>query len=173
MTVARKTAISPLAAVLGGGLTAAVLDITYAFVAFGLRGVSPARILQSIASGALGKAAYRAGAGSALLGALLHLAIALVMAAVYVAASRRLPALNRRPWLWGPLYGIGCYLVMNYVVLLARFGPRPAPPLEVLVGGVAIHMVGVGLPIALFAARAALSPPLPTASSPPERPSRS
>ena len=112
MTVAPKTPISPLVAVLAGGLTAALLDITYAFVAFGLRGVSPARILQSIASGVLGKAAYRAGAGSALLGALLHVAIALVMAAVYVAASRRLPALNRRPWLWGPLYGIGCYLVM-------------------------------------------------------------
>jgi hypothetical protein len=154
VTVASRTPISPLTAVLGGGLTAAVLDITYAFVAFGLRGVSPARILQSVASGVLGKAAYRAGVGAAVLGALLHLAIALVMAVVYVAVSRRLPALNRRPWLWGPLYGIGCYLVMNYVVLLARFGPRPVPPLDVLLGGVAIHMFGVGLPIALFAARA-------------------
>jgi hypothetical protein len=163
VTVSPRTPISPLAAVLGGGLTAAVLDITYAFVAFGLRGVSPARILQSIASGVLGKTAYRAGGGAAVLGALLHLAMALVMAAVYVAVSRRLPALNRRPWLWGPLYGIGCYLVMNYVVLLLRFGPRPAPPLDVLVGGLAIHMVGVGLPIALFAARVTLSPRAPTA----------
>jgi len=161
VTVALKTPISPLAAVLAGGPTAALLDITYAFVFFGQRGVGPTRILQSIASGVLGKAAYRAGAGSAVLGALLHLAIALVMATVYVAASRRLPALNRRPWLWGPLYGIGCYLVMNYVVLLARFGPRPVPPLDVLVSGVAIHMFGVGLPIALFAARAALSPRVP------------
>jgi uncharacterized membrane protein SirB2 len=80
-----------------------------------------------------------------------------VMALVYVAASRVLPALNRRPWLWGPLYGVGCYLVMNYVVLLLRFGPRPAPALDILFGGLAIHMFGVGLPIALFAARAALA----------------
>jgi hypothetical protein len=76
-----------------------------------------------------------------------------------VTASRTLvfPVLNRRPWLWGLLYGIGCYLVMNYVVLLLRFGPRPVPHLDVLLGGVAIHMFGVGLPIALFAARVASS----------------
>jgi hypothetical protein len=158
MTIPPRTRISLAAAVLGGGLTAAWLDIIYAFVAFGLRDVSPVRILQSIASGVLGKAAYQGGAGAAGLGALLHVAIALVMAATYVAASRALPALNRRPWLWGPLYGIGCYLVMNYVVLLLRFGPRPTPPIEMLAGGLAIHMFGVGLPIALFAALAALAP---------------
>lgn len=162
MTSSPKAGFSPLAAILGGGLTAALLDIVYAFVAFGLRGVSPVRILQSIASGVLGKAAYQGGAGAAALGALLHVGIALVMAAIYVEASRVIPALNRRPWLWGPLYGIGCYLVMNYVVLLLRFGPKPAPAIEVLAGGLAIHMFGVGLPIALFAARAAFAPPTAT-----------
>ena len=162
MTSPQKTGISPVAAVLGGGLTAALLDITYAFVFFGLRGADPVRILQSVASGLLGKAAYHGGAGAAALGALLHVAIALVMAAVYVAASRVLPALNRRPWLWGPLYGIGCYMVMNYVVLLLRFGPKPVPPIEVLASGVAIHMFGVGLSIALFAARAAPSSSAPS-----------
>lgn len=148
----------PGAAILGGGLTAALLDIIYAFTFFGLRGVEPIKILQSIASGVLGQAANQSGAGAAALGALLHVGIALVMAAVYVTASRAIATLNRRPWLWGPLYGIGCYLVMNYVVLLLRFGPKPLPPIEVLVGGVAIHMLGVGLPIALFAARVGPSP---------------
>jgi hypothetical protein len=146
--------LSPLTAILAGGLTAAALDISYAFIAFGLRGVSPVKILQSVASGLLGKASYQGGLATAALGGLLHAAIALVMAAVYVTASRFLPALNRRPWLWGPAYGIGCYLVMNYGVLALRFGPRPLPALDILLGGVAIHMFGVGLPIALFAARA-------------------
>jgi len=154
-----KTELSPTLAVLAGGLTAALLDILYAFIFFGLtRGTSPVKILHSIASGILGKASYAGGALSAALGGALHVGIALVMALVYVAAGRALPALNRRPWLWGPLYGIGCYIVMNYVVLLLRFGPRPTPQLDVLIGGVAIHMFGVGLPIALFAARAALPP---------------
>jgi hypothetical protein len=151
--------ISPAIAVLAGGTTAAVLDIVYAFTFFGLtHRASPFRILHSIASGVLGKAAYKGGVGAAALGAALHLGIALVMALTYVAAGRVLPALNRRPWLWGPLYGVGCYLVMNYVVLALRFGPRPPPPLDTLVGGVLIHMFGVGLPIALFAARAAFAP---------------
>lgn len=151
-----QTALSPARAVVLGGVTAALLDITYAFTFFGLtRGTSPEKILHSIASGVLGKAAYAGGALAAALGGALHVAIALVMALVYVTASRGLPALNRRPWLWGPLYGIGCYIVMNYVVLLLRFGPRPPPHLDVLLGGLAIHMFGVGLPIALFAARAA------------------
>lgn len=164
-TPLRTIQISPLTAILGGGLTAAVADIVYAFTFFGLKGVSPVRILHSIASGVLGKAAYQGGLGAAALGALLHVGIAVVMAAVYVGASRVLPSLARRPWLWGPLYGIGCYLVMNYVVLLLRFGPRPFPHLDVLIGGVAIHMFGVGLPIALFAARVVVSsrPPGSTA----------
>lgn len=154
--------LRPLAAVLAGGLTAAVLDITYAFIAFGLRGASPMQILQSVASGLLGKASYTGGVAAAVLGGVLHVAIALVMAAVYGIASRFLPALNRRPWLWGPAYGFGCYVVMNLVVLPLRFGPRPAPNLDLVLGGVAIHMFGVGLPIALFAARAAFAPPTAT-----------
>ena len=152
--------LHPLAAVLAGGFTAAVLDITYAFIAFGLRGVSPMRILQSVASGLLGKASYTGGVATATLGGVLHLAIALVMAAVYGVASRLLPSLNKRPWLWGPAYGFGCYLVMNLVVLPLRFGPRSTPDLDVVLG-VAIHMFGVGLPIALFAARAAVAPGIP------------
>lgn len=154
--------LRPPAAVLAGGLTAAVLDIAYAFIVFGLRGVSPIAILQSVASGLLGKASYAGGTTAAALGGVLHVAIALVMAAVYGVASHFLPTLSKRPWLWGPAYGLGCYVVMNFVVLPLRFGPRPAPDLDLLLGGVAIHMFGVGLPIALFAARAAFAPPTAT-----------
>ena len=156
--------ISPLTAILAGGVTAATLDITYAFIAFASR-ATPVKILQSVASGVLGKASYQGGLNSAALGALLHTSIAIVMAAVYVAATRFLPALNKRPWLWGPVYGIGCYLVMNYGVLVLRFGPRPAPELDVLIGGVAIHMFGVGLPIALIAARAVFAPKISIAAA--------
>lgn len=156
MPIPLPKSLSPAVAVLAGGLTAALLDIVYAFTVFGLtHGTSPARILQSIASGVLGKAAYQGGLGAAALGAALHVGIALVMAVVYGIAARALPMLNRRPWLWGALYGIGCYVVMNYVVLALRFGPRPLPPLSLLLGGLAIHVLGVGLPIALFATRAA------------------
>jgi len=47
----------PLRTIVIAGLVAGALDITYAFIIWGLRGVSPIRIGQSIASGLLGREA--------------------------------------------------------------------------------------------------------------------
>lgn len=153
MSEARWT---PRRAILLGGLVAGLLDISYAFLLWGLRGVPPVRILQSVAGGLLGADTYEGGTGTAVLGAALHLLIACLIAAVYVLASRRLPDLARRPALWGPLYGIGAYLVMNYVVVplsaFPRRGGTPAP--VVWITGVLAHMFLIGLPIALAARRA-------------------
>jgi hypothetical protein len=140
-----------------GTLTVGVLDILDAFVFFGLRGARPDRILQSIASGVLGRAAYQGGMPAALLGLLLHFFIAFGVVAIYMIATRLLPALNRRPWIYGLLYGIVVYLVMNRIVVplsAAAVGSGPTP-LPVLVNGILIHLFGVGLPAALFARAAA------------------
>ena len=136
-------------AILWGGLAAGVLDITAAFVIYGARGATPVRILQSIAGGLLGPAASRGGLQTAALGALLHFLIAFTAAAVYYAASRALPVLVRQPALWGPLYGIVVYLFMNYVVVpLSAVPKRPfVLPMALLI--LVVHMVCVGLPIAL------------------------
>jgi hypothetical protein len=137
-------------AVLLGALTVGVLDITDALVFFGLRGAAPVRIFQSIASGVLGRDAFQGGASSAALGLFLHFFIAFCIVAVYYMASHAIPALARRPWLYGPLYGVAVYVVMNQVVLplsAAATGPKPLP---VLINGVLIHILGVGLPSALF-----------------------
>jgi len=114
---------------------------------YGLRGVSPVRILQSVASGLLGAAAYEGGAGTAALGAVLHFFIATVAAAVYYTASRKIPFLARSPVPSGLLYGIAVYLFMNLVVLpLSAVPKRPfVPSLAMIV----IHMLCVGLPIAV------------------------
>ena len=140
-----------------GGLIAGALDITYAFILWWLRAqVTPMQILQSVATGLLGKASYDGGAGTAILGAFLHFFNALVIAAIFVGASRIWPVLARRATLFGPLYGIGVYLVMNYVVLpLSAFPPRTKPPAPVVwITGVLAHMFLIGLPIALAAKRA-------------------
>ena len=149
--------LSPGKAILVGGLIAGALDITYAFILWWLRAqVTPMQILQSVAAGLLGKASYDGGAGTAILGALLHFFNALVIAAIFVGASRIWPVLARRATLFGPLYGIGVYLVMNYVVLpLSAFPPRTKPPAPVVwITGVLAHMFLIGLPIALAAKRA-------------------
>jgi uncharacterized membrane protein YagU involved in acid resistance len=114
---------------------------------YGLRGVSPVRILQSVASGLLGAAAYEGGAGTAALGTVLHFFIATVAAAVYYAASRKIAFLARNPVPSGLLYGIAVYLFMNLVVLpLSAVPKRPFVPSLAMV---VIHMLCVGLPIAV------------------------
>jgi hypothetical protein len=140
-----------------GALAVGTLDILDAFVFFGLRsGASPIRILQSISAGVLGRDAFQGGLGAAALGLLLHFFIATVIVVVYYIASGRLHALVRRPVLYGLLYGVAAYTVMNFVVVplsAAGSGIR-MPPWPVALNGVLIHAFGVGLPSAL-AARAA------------------
>lgn len=144
--------------ILLGGLLAGALDIAAAF-AMSWPQVRPMRVLQSIASGLLGRPAYQGGAATAALGLALHFTIALSAAALYYAASRRWGALRTRWVACGVAYGVVVYLVMNLVVLpLSRIGfRRPAWSTVALL--LVIHMVCVGLPIA-WAARDRSRPPV-------------
>jgi hypothetical protein len=145
---------SSATAVLLGSLAVGVLDILDAFVFFGWRGVSPLRILQSIAAGLLGRAAFDGGLRTAALGLLLHFFIAFVIVLVYYVASGRLSDLVRHPIRYGLLYGVAAYAVMTFVVVpLSAAGGR-LPSWPVAANGLFIHTLGVGLPAAL-AARAA------------------
>ena len=133
---------------------AGTLDITDACVYWAItKGVPPERIFQSIASGLLGKAAYKGGAQTAALGLVLHFGIMAVMVAVYALASLRLPILTKRPVVMGLGYGLATYLVMNYVVLPLSNASHGGPfRLPVFINGVFAHVVMVGLPIALIVA---------------------
>ncbi|HYH86415.1 MAG TPA: hypothetical protein VEX60_13265 [Pyrinomonadaceae bacterium] len=142
-------------AILWGGLLAGIGDILFAFIFYWLRnGISPVRILQSIASGLVGAQAREGGLATAALGAVLHFLIALTAAAVYYAASRKLGFLVRQAVPFGLLYGIVVYVVMNFVVLpLSAFPGKGTPPLDVMIPGIIAHMLVVGLPIALAVRR--------------------
>jgi hypothetical protein len=141
---------SALRYVVLGGFIAGTLDILYAFVFHGLRGVPPVSILQSIASGLLGPASYRGGAATAALGAALHFFIAIVAAAVFHAASLRWRWLTQHAIAAGIAFGLGMYAVMNYVVVPLSAFPHKAQfdPL-VLAGGLLAHVFLVGVPISL------------------------
>ena len=153
-----RRAVAPtlfLAAAVAGSL-----DLLYAFAFWGAQGVPPVRILQSIASGWLGREAYSVGAPAAVLGALSHYGIVLVMAWTCYRVARIWPALARRPWLFGPLYGAALYLAMTYVVVplsAAGNGQWPAWQWSQL-AHLAAHMALVGTPCA-FAAASALRGP--------------
>lgn len=141
--------------ILFGGLAIGILDGLDAVIFFGLRGVSATRIFQSIAAGVLGRdAAVAGGVPTALLGVLLHFFIACGIAGTYYLVSQRLAGLTRAPLVSGPLYGILVYWAMQLVVLpLSAIPSGNLPRGAVLVNGLVIHMLGVGLPAALFTTR--------------------
>jgi hypothetical protein len=148
----RVNASAVVVAILLGGVVAGALDIAYAFTASGLmRGTQPLTVLQAIASGLLGREAFRGGVEAGVLGGALHFFMTTVMAGVFVLASLALPWLRERAVQWGLIYGGGIFLVMNYIVVpLSRAAGR-IPPVEVYAAGFVVHMLLVGLPIALIA----------------------
>lgn len=140
-----------------GGFTAGVLDISDALIVSALRGVSPTRVLQYIASGVLGPSAFQGGLTTAALGLACHFLIAFTAAAVFFTLSRTWPVLVRRPVVSGMAFGLAVWATMQYVVVplsLVRPGGG-APSALMLANALTIHALGVGLPIALFASRSA------------------
>lgn len=141
-------------AILWGGLLAGILDLSAAIVTNGFRGIAPIRILQSVASGLLGAESYKGGLRTALLGTALHFVITFTAAAIYYAVSRKLTFLVRRAVVSGLIYGIAVYWFMNLIVL-----PLSAVPFKItfqpaiVVTGLIVHMLCVGLPIALAVRR--------------------
>ncbi len=141
-------------AILAGGLLAAVLDAVDALVAYKLAfGMTLVAIYQFVASGLLGQAAYGGGAATALLGLAIHFLVAFSAAAAFVLASERLPLLRRDAARWGPLFGLGVFVVMSFVVIPLSRIPASSPSLPLLLNGLIGHALLVGLPIALAARR--------------------
>ncbi|MFN8355612.1 MAG: DUF1440 domain-containing protein [Spirosomataceae bacterium] len=139
-----------LLTIIKAGLTAGVCDILAALLVYSvmMQKVPATQLLQSIASGVLGKAAYDGGVSTALLGVTLHFVIAMIWAIVYYFIYPMLGKLAQQPVISGLLYGAVVWLVMNLVVVpLSQIGFRPLTPQGVAIG-MAILMVCIGLPIA-------------------------
>jgi len=109
-------------------------------------------MLRYVASGPF-PGATEWGAAGAVLGLAVHFALMAVMAAVYVLAAARRPALRAKPVRWGMLYGLVTYVVMNLIVVPLRFGTPLPPGTRAIVTQLFCHIVLVGIPIALIAAR--------------------
>ena len=156
--------LSAARAVLYGTLAVAFLDGLYAVMFFRMRGVGADRVFQGIAAGLLGRDAFRGGLTTAGLGLALHVFIALVVVVVYYAASTRWSMLRNRPLIYGPVYGLLVYAVMNLIVIPLSAAGGGRYSLWTVLGGLMIHVLGVGLPAAYFAAapRRALQPAVPS-----------
>jgi uncharacterized membrane protein YagU involved in acid resistance len=133
-----------------GGLVAETLDILYAISFWAVKAnVPPKRILQSVATGLLGRESFGGGWPTASLGLALHFFIALSMAYTYYVLAQWWPLLHQRPWPCGAVYGLILYLAMNLVVIpLSAAAPGSKDTLWVTLS-VAVHMLLIGVPIAI------------------------
>jgi|ERR1700722_1069744 len=136
-------------AIVWAGAACAILDGVAASVQSGLMGIKPLRLWQGVASGLLGERAFRHGWVSGSLGLLLHFVIAFSAATVFVELSRQIPFLVRVYWISGPLYGVAVFLVMSLVVVPLSARPRRPASSEAMIVQLVIHVLFVGLPIAL------------------------
>lgn len=140
-------------AILWGGLICGVLDITAAFLVYGMFGAQPIPLLQGIAAGLLGPRAFDGGLATAVLGLLCHFLIAFSAATVYYGISRVLPFVLQYAIAAGALYGVIVYFFMNRVVVPLSAARKFPFSLKMMLIGVTIHIFCVGLPIAIVARR--------------------
>jgi len=145
-------------ALLAGGTAAGALDILFAISFAAYNGMDPVHLLQTVASGALGKAAFSGGVATAALGLALHFTLAYLWAAIFLVATWRAPVLVRRPLLSGMVFGVVVFLTMRLVVLPLSAFPFPVTfkPLGSTLDLMS-HMFLFGFPIALAASKTALA----------------
>jgi hypothetical protein len=143
-------------AVLLGGAIGGALDIAFAISFAAYNGVAPIRLLQTVASGLLGKAAFEGGLPTAVLGLALHFGLSFLWASIFLGFAVLVPSLVRSPFLAGVGFGIVVFLVMRLVVLPLSAFPYPVTfkPLATTLDLMS-HMLLFGVPIA-WAARKVL-----------------
>ena len=143
---------SALKSTLAGGLVAGLVDIGAAAL---INRLDPLVILRAVASGVLGRAAYRGGLPVALLGLALQCLMSIAIAALYLAIVSRSPWLRRHWALGGIAAGAVIFAVMNYAVVpLSRAWPKAHFTPVAIVPHLAA-MVLFGLIVAFFARRQA------------------
>jgi hypothetical protein len=136
-------------------LVAGSLDLAYACLIAPFRGYPATAVLQAIASGLLGPDAFTGGAGVMALGVLLHYLIIGLMALPPWWAFAKWPRLAGAAAPLGLAYGALLYAAMNHVVVPLSAAPlKPATEWTRIAPELLVHMVFVGLVLALGARRA-------------------
>lgn len=146
---------SYLSAVLLGGSIAGVLDIIFAISFAAYNGATPVRLLQTVASGLLGTAAFTGGFPVAALGLALHFAMSFLWAVAFLVLAKLAPALALHPIVSGIAFGAVVFLTMRLVVLPLSAFPYPVTfkPLATTLDLLS-HTLLFGVPIAWAIQRA-------------------
>ena len=145
---------SPFHTIVLGGLAVGVLDAIAAMLNAWFRGgVTPERVWQYVASSIVGGEAFTGGIAMAALGLFFHFCVAFGVATGFYILARLLPTLLRHAVLAGLIYGGVVYFAMSYVIVPMTQVRQGAFNWYGLISGVIIHMLFVGLPVALIARR--------------------
>lgn len=140
--------MTSLLAIALSALIAGTLDIAATGSLMRAQGTPFRRLLQFVASGALGPSALEGGSGTAIAGLALHFGVAGIWALIYFTLADRWPALGALPVLSGALYGAVVHVLMSRIVVpLSRAAKRPFS-WKAWLTQLAIHIVCVGIPIA-------------------------
>jgi hypothetical protein len=136
------------------GLLAGTLDISFACTqAYIAKGISPVIVLQYVASGWFGKAAFSGGAAMALCGLLFHYLIACSFTAFFFWIYPYQKWLSKNVVATAIVYGLFVYAVTTFIVVpLSRIGALPFR-IDKAVIAAAILIVAIGLPLSFFARR--------------------
>jgi hypothetical protein len=103
---------------LGGMIIGVTQLIIQEWFVFSVLSNSPfITVMQYIASGVLGNAAFDGGIGTALLGVLFHFFISFVIAGVFILSADRIPLLGRYAIPGALVYGFGVFIVLNFIVI--------------------------------------------------------
>ena len=139
---------------LGGMMVGLLHLIIQDGLVFSLLGQKPfILVLQYVASGVLGNAAFAGGLAIALLGLIIHFLISFVVAGVFILSADRISLLRRNVILGSLLYGVGVFVVLYFVILPLSAAP-PVPPKTMDVIELIIeHVLVIGLPLGLFVRR--------------------
>ena len=141
-----------LRAIILTGLIVGAMDITSAFIIAWSRGSTAMRLLQFVASGALGGRAFAGGTASAALGLAFHFLIAFSVVTAFCFARSSLSFVREYAVASGIAYGLVVYAVMNLIVLpLSAAKTRHALVPDLI--QIAIHMFVIGLATSLLLRR--------------------
>ena len=113
-------------------------------------------VLQYIASGVLGIAAFGGGIGTALLGVLFHFFISVVIAGVFILSADRIPLLLRYAFPGALVYGLGVFIVLNFIVIprsLAPPLPASTKAVPLLIETTIDHILVIGLTLGIIVRR--------------------
>ena len=141
-----------------GGLLAGIGDITFALLFAAANGTPPMRLLQVVASGLFGKAAFSGGWPMAAAGLGLHFLMSFAWAAFFIGIAAMSSRLVAHLLAASAAFGAFVFLVMRLVVLPLSAFPFPVtfkPVATVL--DLLSHVFLFALPIVWFAQRALAS----------------